>query len=79
MVEPLDSLSRKWMYVEPAEDGVSPVYTTLTEKEILERYWNYVYNRVLEIKGKEIANALTEQDCIEDFVVVHWAWPADLK
>ena len=67
-------MTKKWTYVEPNEDGVSPVYTTLSEKEIIGRYWDWWYNEIVKRKGKEIADSCTEQDCIDDFVTVHWAW-----
>lgn len=67
-------MTKLWRYVEPAEDGITPVYTTLTEQEIVERYWDYMYERVLASKGKEAADSMTESDCIWSFICVHWAW-----
>lgn len=67
-----------WTYVELGDDGVSPVYETLSDQEILDRYWDYWYGRMCEKFGKDHVDATyTKQDCIDDWVVVHWAWESD--
>lgn len=63
-----------WSIGYPDENG-NDVVETLSEKEILDQYWNYWYNRMCEKFGKEHVDAdYTKQDCIDDWVVVHWAW-----
>lgn len=67
-----------WTYVEPGDDGVSPVYTTLSEQEILDQYWDYWYGKMCEKFGKEeVDTNWCKQDCIEDWVIIHWAWQSD--
>lgn len=69
-----------WTIVEPGDDGVSPVYETLSDQEILDQYWDYWYGRMCEKFGKDHVDATyTKQDCIDDWVVVHWAWESDDK
>ena len=67
-----------WTIVEPGNDGVSPVYTTLSDQDILKEYWNYWYGKMCEKFGKEHVDAnYCPQDCIDDWIVVHWAWESD--
>lgn len=68
-----------WTYVQPGDDGgVSPVYITLSEQEILDQYWDYWYGQMCKALGKEEVDAKwTKQDCIDDWIVVHWAWKSD--
>ena len=61
---------RKWSYVVPDDDGITPVETVYTEKEILDTYWEYWCARMKEI-GKE--DLISEKACIEDWIVVNWA------
>lgn len=64
-----------WTIVEPGNDGVSPVYITLSEQEILNQYWDYWYGQMCKKFGKdEVDEKWTKQDCIDDWIVVHWAW-----
>jgi hypothetical protein len=65
------SLASRWTYVEPGADGLTPVYTTLTDEQILTHYWPWWSAQMLRA-GKLLC--ATEACCIEDFVVVHWAW-----
>ena len=62
---------RSWTYVEPGDDGVSPVYKTLTEAQILEEYFPWWKAELVRL-GRE--HLISEQACIEDWVTVHWAW-----
>lgn len=61
---------RKWSYVEPSDDGVTPIKIVKTEKEILNTYWEYWSTRMKKI-GKE--DIISEKACIEDWIVVNWA------
>lgn len=57
----------------PDEDG-NDVTETLTEEEILNEYWDYWYYRMCQKFGEEhVKKNYTKQDCIDDWVVVHWA------
>jgi hypothetical protein len=65
---------RYWTIVEPGDDGVTPVYLTYSDDEILAQYWDHWYGKMCEKYGKVIVdNNWTKQDCIDDWVVVHWA------
>ena len=55
----------------PSNQGI----VTLSEKEILERYWDWWKEQVIKKWGKEHFEAnYSEKDCIEDWVIVNWAW-----
>ena len=71
---------RYWTYIEPKNppDDFTPVYITLSEDEILEKYWDYRYNQVCESWGKEKTDAeYSKQDCIDEFVIIHEAWESE--
>jgi hypothetical protein len=71
---------RYWCYNEydpgsPLADDNGGYVVTLSEKEILDQYWNYWYGKMCEKFGKEHVNAnYSVQDCIDDWVIVNWAW-----
>lgn len=48
---------------------MEPVSYVLTEQEILAYYWDYWVDQMLKA-GKE--DLISEQNCIEDYVVVNW-------
>jgi hypothetical protein len=58
-----------WRHVEPGPD-LEPVYITMTEDEILDTFWDYWVSQMQRV-GK--LPMVTEANCIEDYVVVHWA------
>ena len=61
----------------PDEDG-NDITETLSEAEILRDYWDYWYGKMCEKFGKEHVDAnFTRQDCIDDWIVVHWAVESD--
>lgn len=63
-----------WSIGYPDEDN-NDVVETLSEKEILDQFWDHWYNKMCHKFGKEHVDAnYTKQDCIDDWVVVHWAW-----
>lgn len=62
-----------WTISYPDEDG-NDITETLSEAEIFDQYWNYWYGKMCEKFGKEYVDAnYTKQDCIDDWVIVHWA------
>lgn len=63
-----------WTIVEPGDDDSTPVYSTLSEEEILKYYFDYWSSRMKSI-GKN--NEITPDNCIYDWCVVHWAWETD--
>lgn len=66
---------RYWIYCEPASEVSSvPVYTILSDQAILDSYWEYWCGR-MESVGKQAE--LDRETCIQDWVTIHWAQPAD--
>lgn len=62
-----------YSYDEPNEDG-SNNHVILSEKDILERYYDFWYGEMVKKYGKEyVDNNYNKKDCIEDFLVIHWA------
>ena len=68
---------RYWTIAEPKDpekDDFSPEYFTYSDEEILKEYWDYWYGRMCDKFGKEHVDAnYSPQDCIDDWVIVHWA------
>jgi len=63
-----------WTYIEPKDDW-SPLYLTYSEDEIIEQYYPYWYSKMCKKFGKEVVDRdYSKQDCIQDWVVTHWAW-----
>lgn len=51
------------------------IIVTRSENQIIEVYWPYWYGRMCEQFGKrEVDKNYTIEDCIEDYVIVNWAW-----
>ena len=63
---------RRWRYVEPGDFGNhgEPVIVEMSEAEILAEYYPYWQEQMRRV-GKE--SQISEQECINDWVVVHWA------
>jgi hypothetical protein len=66
--------TRFWSIVYPDENN-NTITETLSEKQIIEQYWDYWCMRMKSV-GKDPAD-YTYQDCIEDWVIIHWAWKPD--
>lgn len=48
---------------------------TLSEDEVLDQYWSHWYFLMCKKFGKEhVDNNYSKSDCIDDWVIVHWAW-----
>jgi hypothetical protein len=45
-------------------------WETLSEKEILNDYWNYWSNKMAELDQHHL---ITKENCIDDWCVIHWA------
>lgn len=64
----------KYYTISYPDENDNDVTETLSEKEIVEQFWHYWYGKMCEKFGKEHVDAnYTVQDCIDDWVVVHWA------
>lgn len=47
--------------------------TTMTEAEIMESYWPY-WKKQMEKKFGVGSDLITQAHCLDDWIVVHWAW-----
>ena len=45
-------------------------WETLSEKEILDSYWNYWYGKMVE---RGLTDSATEDNCLFDWCIIHWA------
>jgi hypothetical protein len=68
----MDKRMKYYSYVEPLDDEMNPATIVMSEKEILAEYYDYWCTRMREV-GKE--DEISEQKCIEDWCIVHWALP----
>lgn len=59
---------RRWKVQDPSGEYV------VTEAEILATYYQYWAAQMVKV-GK--ASLVTPAACIEDWVVIHWAWEID--
>ena len=59
----------------PLADETGGYLVTKCEKEIYKEYWDYWYKRMCDKYGKEeVASKYTFEDCLNDWIVVNWAW-----
>lgn len=66
-----------WCTAYPDENG-KDVVEVLSEDEIIAQFWDHWYGRMCAKFGKEHVDAnYSRRDCIDDWVVVHWAWEAE--
>jgi len=71
-----ESKLKYYSYNEYSEDGGEVI--TLSEQDIIDQYFDYWYSRMCAKFGKEHVDAnYNKQNCIDDWVVVHWAWEVD--
>ena len=64
-----------YSYVEPMDDEMSPSFVVLSEKEILDSYYDYWCGKMREV-GKE--SEISKDNCIADWCVIHWALPEQI-
>lgn len=63
-----------WIYVEPVSEKCSaPVWNVLSEEAILASYYDYWQERMIRANKQD---QISEQACIEDWVIIHWATEA---
>jgi len=68
---------RYFTYNEQSADE-EPILVTKSEKEILDEYWDWWYDKMCEKFGKEHVDAnYSSKDCIDDWIVVNWAWEVE--
>jgi len=62
---------RYWIYAEPVnEKSVEPIFQIFSDKAILASYWEYWCKQMRKVNKPE---EMTEANCIDDWVAVHWA------
>ena len=49
----------------------NPDIQEITDDEIIKEYWNYWCEQMLKVKKGHL---ISRQNCIEDWVVINWAW-----
>lgn len=55
------------------DEGYEDVVLTITEQEILDTYWTFWKTKMVAKYGHGDYR-ITEENCIEDWVVSNWAW-----
>lgn len=62
-----------WTVHYPDDNG-KDITETLSEDDILNKYWDYWYDKMCNKFGKDIVDSnYTKQDCIDDWIVINWA------
>jgi len=57
------------------DPSVDSYVETISEEDIRRNYYPYWYSRMCKKFGKEhVDAAYSFEDCLEDWVVVNWAW-----
>ena len=68
---------RVFTYNEPVFDEqgklINNVTVKKTEQEVLNEYWLFWKDQVIRVHGED-SDLITEENCIQDWVVVNWAW-----
>lgn len=63
-----------WSIVLPSDNDGTPFCETLSEDEIIDQYWDRWSERMIAKYGEEeFEKNWCKRDCIDDWVVVHWA------
>ena len=68
-----------WSYSEPHYDASGKLFNvvvTKSEDEILDEYYEYWVSRMKRVNKEDL---ISKDNCINDWVVVHWAWNASLE
>jgi hypothetical protein len=56
-------------------DENSGCVVTVSEEDIRKEYWPYWYKKMCaKYEQSYVDQNYTFEDCLEDWVVVHWAW-----
>jgi len=66
---------RVFRYYEPSDDGRTPIEIIMTEDDILNEYFEYWKNSIIEVKGEDFFNNIKNKksECITDWQIVTWA------
>ena len=55
------------------DENDNPLIKEITEDEILEDYWSYWSDKMIKKFGYG-HELITKENCIDDWIVVNWAW-----
>ena len=66
-------MMKTYRYNEYSEESNHNLVIEMTEKDILNEYWEFWSRKMIEKYG-EGHELITEENCIDDWVVVNWAW-----
>ena len=56
-------------------DPAGPIVVTKSEEEIVKEYHSFWYGEMCDKFGKDHVDATyAVEDCIQDWIIVHWAW-----
>jgi hypothetical protein len=59
-------------------DSTGGRVVTMSEEEIRKEYWPYWYNKMCLKFGRfHVDENYSFEDCLEDWMTVHWAWKSD--
>lgn len=59
------------MYCDPVTmESSEPVYTIMSDRAVLDYYWTYWRDRMLQ---QDKQDQITEETCILDWATIHWA------
>ena len=62
-------------YTLETDPSVDSYVKVMSEEEILAEYYDYWYDKMCSKFGKEIVDRdYCKNDCIDDWVIVNWAW-----
>jgi hypothetical protein len=62
-----------YVYEAPDESGETVIFLYRRE-DIIRDYWNF-YQRKMTSRFGEDHSLITEENCIKDWITIHWAWP----
>lgn len=62
-------------YEDPSTDKLGNYVVTKSEEEIRQEFYPYWYDRMCHKYGKEHVDATYSfEDCLDDWIIVNWAW-----
>ena len=63
-----------------SDDPAINTVVVMSEQEIIDEYYDYWYDAMCSKFGKEAVDKnYCKDDCIDDWVVVNWAWESKDK
>jgi hypothetical protein len=59
----------------PLADDTGGYVVTMSEEDIRKEYWSYWYKKMCEkYEQSYVDTNYSFEDCLDDWVIVHWAW-----